>query len=64
MNKKQENYQKLAQDIIEFVGGRENIEKVIHCVTRLRFYLKKQEKVDKAALEDLSGVMGIVEASG
>lgn len=34
------NYQELAQAIIVGVGGEDNIEKVFHCITRLRFTFK------------------------
>ncbi len=34
-------YEQLAKDIIENVGGKANIISVVHCVTRLRFQLKR-----------------------
>lgn len=61
MNK---DYQILATDIIALVGGEQNIKKVIHCVTRLRFYLHDDTIPDRDKLENLSGVLGIVEAGG
>src|SRR5699024_11930068 len=42
----------------------ENIDKVIHCVTRLRFYLKDNTISDKDKIENLNGVMGVVESGG
>lgn len=63
MKNRQQKYQELASDILPLVGGEGNIDNVIHCVTRLRFYLKDRSKADKEALEDLSGVMGVVEAN-
>ena len=39
------DYTKLAQTIIENVGGQENIANVIHCITRLRFYLKDEGRL-------------------
>ncbi|MEB5926166.1 PTS transporter subunit EIIC [Enterococcus faecalis] len=48
------NYQELAQAIIVGVGGEDNIEKVFHCITRLRFTLKDIEKVNQEELEKLS----------
>src|SRR5699024_331331 len=63
MKKKQKEYQELAQAILTRVGGQENVENVIHCVTRLRFYLKDEDQADREALEELLGVMGIVEAN-
>ncbi|MBP1044348.1 PTS glucose transporter subunit IIA [Vagococcus sp. BWB3-3] len=49
---------KLAQEIVRLVGGELNINSVTHCITRLRFQLKDQDKVDKKALEQLDDVMG------
>lgn len=63
MKNKENDHQQLAADILALVGGEENVENVIHCVTRLRFYLKDDEKADREALEELPGVMGIVEAN-
>ena len=37
-------YEKLAKDILKHVGGRENINSVVHCITRLRFQLKDEGK--------------------
>lgn len=52
------DYKKLATDIIANVGGAENVDKVIHCITRLRFYLKDETKANDAAFEDMAGVAG------
>ena len=45
------DYKKLATEIIAAVGGEENITKVIHCITRLRFYLVDKEKADDKNLK-------------
>lgn len=50
--------QKLSNQIIEGVGGAENVNGLIHCVTRLRFYLNDTEKVNEEQLNSLSEVMG------
>lgn len=52
------DYKQLATDIIANVGGAENVDKVIHCITRLRFYLKDETKANDAAFEDMAGVAG------
>src|SRR5699024_6722337 len=44
--------------------GKDNISKATHCVTRLRFALKDEEKVDVAALENLDVVKGTFSANG
>ncbi|AYG01839.1 PTS transporter subunit EIIC [Lactococcus allomyrinae] len=54
------NYSQLATDIIAKVGGAENVTKVIHCITRLRFTLKDKNKADTAGIEALPGVAGAV----
>ncbi|WP_145331618.1 beta-glucoside-specific PTS transporter subunit IIABC [Paenibacillus xylanexedens] len=51
-------HQDTAQQIIKAVGRKENINSVYHCVTRLRFDLKSNEKVDNGALKQLDKVMG------
>lgn len=58
------DYKKLAADIVEYVGGPENINTVQHCMTRLRFTLKDVKKADKEKLENLKPVMGVVYAGG
>ena len=39
-------YTNLAQDIVKNVGGKENINNVFHCITRLRFNLKDESKAN------------------
>lgn len=50
-------YEKLAQEIVKKVGGKENIISLRHCVTRLRFQLKDVEKADTKGLEATDGVL-------
>lgn len=64
MKNKKEEYRILATHIIQLVGGKNNIDNVIHCVTRLRFYLKDDTLPDEEKLTDLKGVMGVVKAGG
>lgn len=54
----------LAKDIIDLVGGTDNISSVTHCVTRLRLVLKDESKADKAAVKNLDGVISTVESGG
>lgn len=49
-------YEQLAQEIIETLGGKENIADAYHCQTRLRFKLVDEQKVDKDGLGELEGV--------
>lgn len=52
-------YEKLTADIIAGVGGKQNVVKVIHCITRLRFYLKNHELADDQGISQLNGVAGV-----
>ncbi|MBL4963126.1 beta-glucoside-specific PTS transporter subunit IIABC [Bacillus halotolerans] len=51
-------YDKLSRDILQLAGGEENVQRVIHCMTRLRFNLYDNSKADRSQLEQLPGVMG------
>lgn len=53
------DYQQTARSIIQYLGGADNISSLFHCITRLRFSLKDNSKVDRSALEQLDGVMGV-----
>lgn len=50
--------------MLRAVGGKENILQVTHCMTRLRFNLKDETLADKAALQKIDGVLGVVVAGG
>lgn len=58
------DYTELAQDIVAHVGGKENITKLVHCVTRLRFSLKDESKADADYLMKREGVVTVVQAGG
>ena len=49
---------KLAQEIIRYCGGEDNITQAWNCITRLRFHLKDREKADVKAIQALNGVLG------
>ncbi|MGG0822023.1 beta-glucoside-specific PTS transporter subunit IIABC [Paenibacillus turicensis] len=57
-------YKQLATQIIEYVGGEENISHLIHCATRLRFTLKNDSKANKDNLQKLDGVISVVQSGG
>lgn len=58
------NTKKLSEQIIEAVGGLDNIQTMTHCMTRLRFILKDESVVNDQKVESLDGVMGIMKKSG
>ena len=58
------SYQELAKEILSKVGGKENIQQLTHCATRLRFVLNDNSKADTDALKKTKGVVGVAEAGG
>lgn len=54
----------LAQKIVQLIGGSENIESITHCATRLRITVKNDSKVNTADIQNLKGVLKVVEAGG
>lgn len=50
------------QKIIENIGGKENINNLTHCATRLRFNLKNKKLASKEELEKINGVIAVVES--
>lgn len=57
-------YSELSKQIVDLLGGKENISHVTHCSTRLRFTLKNKELVNDEAVKKIEGVMGTAYASG
>lgn len=53
-----------ASQIVDAVGGPDNIVGLTHCATRLRFQLRDSSPIDKAEAEAIPGVMGAVPQSG
>ena len=58
------DYAKLAKDIVEHVGGEENVNSLTHCITRLRFKLKDESKADTETLKNMQGVIKVMQAGG
>lgn len=57
-------YEQLAKDIIQNVGGNENVISVVHCVTRLRFKLKDESKANTDVLKNMDGVVTVMKSGG
>lgn len=53
------NYNQIANDVIDMIGGKENIEFAAHCMTRLRLTLKEESKVDEEGIKKIKGVLGL-----
>ena len=58
------DYEKLAVDIVEAVGGKENIINATRCATRLRLVLKETPKDANKKVSGLTGVITVVENNG
>lgn len=61
MADKGEKITKIAQEIYDHVGGKNNVNKVVHCMTRIRMGIIDDSKVDLEGLKKVEGVMGVVE---
>ncbi|TCK08043.1 UNVERIFIED_ORG: PTS system IIB component (Glc family) /PTS system IIC component (Glc family) [Anoxybacillus amylolyticus] len=53
--------QQIAISILQYVGGKENITRVAHCMTRVRVSLRDPGKANMDALTQIEGVMGVIE---
>ena len=58
------DYKQIAQNILDAVGGAENVQDATHCMTRLRLVLRDPSKASKETVEKLEGVIQVVEAGG
>lgn len=54
----------IAQDVLEAVGGKDNVSNVTHCMTRLRFSLKDAGFPDTKAVKNIHGVLGVQVSGG
>lgn len=57
-------YEKLAEDIVKNVGGKNNVISLAHCITRLRFKLKDEKKANTDVLKAMDGVVTVVQSGG
>lgn len=53
------DYAKIASQVIEQVGGKENIKSAVHCATRLRLQLRDENLRNEDAISDIEGVKGV-----
>lgn len=58
------NANKVAQKVVKQIGGKENVQSLTHCVTRLRFVLKDEDKAQVASIEKIEGVMSVLKQGG
>ncbi|MFV0395359.1 MAG: beta-glucoside-specific PTS transporter subunit IIABC [Coprobacillaceae bacterium] len=57
-------YENLAREIVKQVGGKENINSLTHCITRLRFKLKDESKANDEVLKNMEGVVTVMKSGG
>ncbi|WP_086349881.1 beta-glucoside-specific PTS transporter subunit IIABC [Candidatus Enterococcus clewellii] len=57
-------YDELAQNIVREVGGKDNINSLTNCITRLRFKLKDDNKANTEVLKNMDGVVTVMQAGG
>ncbi len=50
-------YENLCKEVLENIGGAENVTFATHCITRLRFNLADKTKVNQDAVKKISGVL-------
>lgn len=55
------DYNQLAVNILEAIGGSQNVENVSHCMTRLRFVMNDNAKVDMKKLQEINGVIRVID---
>lgn len=58
------DYRKSAKEVIEHIGGKNNIVSAAHCATRLRLVIADNSQMDISAIENVDGVKGVFEAAG
>lgn len=58
------DYRKSANEVITYIGGKENIVSAAHCATRLRLVIADNSKLNTEEIENIDGVKGVFEAAG
>ena len=58
------DYKHAAQQVLDCIGGKDNILSAAHCATRLRLVIADNAKVNKQELENAEGTKGVFEAQG
>lgn len=58
------NYHEAAVQVLEKIGGKENLISGAHCATRLRLVVKDEKSICKEEIEEIEGVKGVFIAPG
>lgn len=57
-------YENEVKQLLDFIGGKDNIRAVSHCMTRMRFVLVDEKKADKEKIENIPCVKGTFTQAG
>ena len=57
-------YETICAEILEAVGGSQNIKTVFHCITRLRIVPVNRDLVNMEKLNQINGLLKVIESSG
>lgn len=57
-------YDQIAKELLEAIGGKENLSALAHCATRLRLVLHDESKVNQEALDKMDAVKGTFSTGG
>jgi PTS system beta-glucosides-specific IIC component len=57
-------YEELVKKIVENVGGKDNVNSLAHCITRLRFQLKDEKKANTETLKNMEGIVTVMKSAG
>ena len=57
-------YTELVSEIINNIGGKENVISLTHCVTRLRFKLKDESICNDDVIKNMDGVVTVMKSGG
>lgn len=57
-------YQTVAKEIVDKIGGKENVNSLTHCITRLRFKLKDESIAQTDVLKDMDGIVTVTSSGG
>jgi phosphotransferase system IIB component len=61
MAKEELTLNQIAKEIYDGAGGMENVQSVVHCMTRVRMSVRDDSKVDQSKLKSIPGVLGVVD---
>lgn len=58
------DYRKVAEELVQALGGKDNIEAAAHCATRLRLALRDEQAIDQGKLDSIDAVQGTFSTGG